>query len=321
MYQRRYWLGFLILIVLASAGCNNIGENPPTGTPDLQATIDAAVAATATAQVEAGVSDEYYEMTEEELATMIAAYAEESLTASEEASQAVDEAAQDGTITKEEQEHIEMVVSDAEQAVADTDEAIYAYYWLYGELADETLSLFEEIEDDIDELSALTLELVELLDEVDQALGNGLEVAQETIEQMQSTASQIQSNVGNWQGKGEAWVAALQAELEQRASLLSEIQPSEVAGNRREALLSAFGYVDAVREALADKKLTSPELSDITQLGVNAMASLDAFGGPQLQNLSGNIDAISTQLARGQISAAQSGLGALETALGSRPSR
>jgi hypothetical protein len=125
MYQRRFLIGFLILIVLTSAACNPIGESPPTETPDLQATIDAAVAATATAQVEAGISDEYYEMSEEELATMIADYAEESLAASDEASQAVNEAAQDGTITVEEQENLEMVVSEAEETVAVTEEAIY----------------------------------------------------------------------------------------------------------------------------------------------------------------------------------------------------
>ena len=53
----------------------------------------------------------------------------------------------------------------------------------------------------------------------------------------------------------------------------------------------------------------------------NASTSLNAQVGPQLQQLSGSINDITAQLARGQTPQAQANLGNLETFLGSLPSK
>ena len=87
------------------------------------------------------------------------------------------------------------------------------------------------------------------------------------------------------------------------------------------ALQVAFDYVDAVRQSLADRSISPEEMANIAQLGANAAASLEARGGAALQRLSGSINDITGQLARGQVPQAQAGLGSLESALGSRPSR
>jgi len=108
--------------------CNPFGGNTPSETPDLHATVDAAVSATSTVRADTGISDEYFEMSEEELALMIAEYAKESVRVSEEACVAVDKTTEDGKITKEEQENLEMVVSDDEGSVAGTEDVIYSFY-------------------------------------------------------------------------------------------------------------------------------------------------------------------------------------------------
>ena len=74
-------------------------------------------------------------------------------------------------------------------------------------------------------------------------------------------------------------------------------------------------------QSLADNTISSAELANIAQLGANASASLNAQGGPQLQQLSGSINDITAQLARGQAPQAQANLGNLEASLGSLPSK
>jgi hypothetical protein len=97
------------------------------------------------------------------------------------------------------------------------------------------------------------------------------------------------------------------------------VQATEIATNRVEALQSAAQYVESVRSALADQYISPQELSAIAQSGANASAGLEAYGGAQLQNLVASIDALTAQLARGQWPQAQLNLGALESALPSRP--
>jgi hypothetical protein len=330
----------LIFVFLVSLACSVSGGEeslePATATPDTQATVDAAIAATATAQaafqdqvdtaVEATITampppQDHSEVSEEELATQIDQAVDEAAAASEQASTAAAEASSDGAISQEEYEELAQYVSDLEYAIALAEELIYAYYDLYGELASETLYLLEELEGDLDELAAVATELVEALIAVEDALGAGLEVAVEVIEQLESGAANLEDKLTNLPGKSDNWLQALGAELEARSDNFTDFEPTEIAGNRKDALLSAFDYIDAVRDSFADSKFTLSELSNIAQLGANAQASLEAQGGPQLQKLGDNINDITSQLARGQMPQAMEGLGQLEGALGQRPSR
>ncbi|MBU0705204.1 MAG: hypothetical protein KKC18_15245 [Chloroflexi bacterium] len=324
------------LLVGAVMACNTAA---PTATPDTQATIEAAVSATAVAQnsvqatIDAAVqatsaaaspptpAAEYVTMTEEELATLIDQAVVEATAASEECGAATAEVTADNTITQEEVDEVVVYVAGTEEAIAYAEELIYAYYDLYGELATETLVLLQAIEQDLAALSDEAAAINDALQEVNTALEQGLTLAEETITQLESAAQAASTKAAEIQVQNQEWIQDLQVELENRAATALAIQPDNVAADRRAAILSAFDYVDAVREGLADNKISRAELAHIAQLGANASAGLNAHGNPPLQRLSGSINDITGQLARGQASRAQTSLGSLESALGTRPSR
>lgn len=72
---------------------------------------------------------------------------------------------------------------------------------------------------------------------------------------------------------------------------------------------------------MADKKISPDEFSKIAQLGVKAKGSLQAGGGPELQGLSGSIDKLTSQLARGEWPAAGGSLDGFGRSLPTRPGR
>jgi hypothetical protein len=334
---------FTLLLVVLSVSCSGPAINePPAPTPDTQATVDAAIAGTATAQVEFETqveqaveatvtampteeevlpppAEEYATYSEEELATEVDSAVDEAVIAYDEAENTINEAAEDGTITQEEYDEIDLYIDDLYYALELADELIYAYYGYYGELAEDTLYLLEEIEGDLDELYTFADDVVDILVDVEAALDTGIEVAQETINQLIETGEVAQARRDELIDTAPTWIAGLQTEIEGRVTDLQSIAPSEIPANRADALLATFDYVDAVRAALLDQKINLQELANIAQLGANAMAGLESFGGPQMKNLSGNIGDITSQLAGGQVPQALSGLGSLEGALGARP--
>jgi hypothetical protein len=342
------------LCILSTLGCGTLQPSP---TPDVQATIDAAIEATSTvgaavqATIDAAVAAtgtanaspeatveptvqtaatvaptptpaaEYVAMTEEELAALIDQAAAEAAAATQECSTATAQATADDTVTPDEAEAVEVYVSDAEEAIAYAEELINAYYALYGDLAMETLYALDEIEEDLvlmaDYLSTMNV----ALEEIDTLLAQGLALAEETLTQLDTAAETANSVAAGIQAQSQTWLQNLHADLENRTSTALGIQPNNVATDQLGALQSAFDYVDAVRNALGDNKISQTELSGIAQLGANASASLDAHGGIALQQLSGSISDITGQIASGQIPQAKANLGGLESALGSRPSR
>ena len=342
----------ITLLLVAAVACG--GATTPAATPDVQATVDAALAdaLAATGTAEAGVQatigaaveatadamstavaaptavpvTEYADATEEELAAAVDEAVAEAAAASGEcanaASSAVTEgAAADDVISPEEVEAVETYVVDAEEAIAYAEELIYLYYDLYGELAIDTVELLLAIEDDLAVLADEVAAIDDVLQEIDAALDQGLALTEETITQLETAAWEAFGKADAVQAQNQAWADALQAEIESRVQAMLAIQPDSVPGNRQEAILSAFEYVDAVREGLADDKISPAELANIAQLGANASAGLIAHGGPQLQGLAGSIGGITGQIAGGQIPQARASLGTLESALGDRPSR
>jgi hypothetical protein len=335
MYQKLSLSILLLIMGFSLAACGGAGNNEPK--PDTQATIDAAIAATATtqadidAQVEAAVEAtvtamptvddpaDYGELSEEELALLIEGHVDDTMVAAEDLNTYTAETTSDGEITLEEAEDIDVYIADLEDAITETEELIYLYNDVYGELATETLYLLSEVEDDLQELAEVAVVMVELLIEVEEALAGGAEVAVEVIQQLDAAVVTVQEKLPELQAKRDAWMTGHQTEIETLILEFQNLVPAEVAGNRREALLSAFDYVDAVRSGLEDRQLNLTELRNIAQLGANAQAGLDQYGGPKLNDVSGNIGNITNQLARGQNSLALGGLGQLEGALGARP--
>lgn len=328
----------LILALLAS-GCGGAAQPASQSTPDVQATVDAGVQATAAAQaamqatIDASVQAtaqaigtpaptvEYVTMTEEELAALIDEAVAEAIAASSETTQATTQATSDNTVTAEEVEYIYGYYYPAYEDLYYALELIYAYEEYYGELAEETLELIYAFEDDL-LLMAESLEAINTtLIAINSSLEQGLALAEETITQLNTAAQAMQTQAGEIQAQAQTWYTSLQTELEARTQKYLGMQPQEIAADRTAALQSAFDYIDTVRLSLQDKKLSKEELANISQLGANAFASLQAQGGPQLEQFSGKISEIIGMLARGQVPTAQFSLGEFEKSLPQRPAR
>jgi hypothetical protein len=309
-------------------------EATQTAEADLAAAVDAAVEATGTAEAEltATASTAVQEqptavpveappptptvdtstLSEEELAALIDAAVAEAVAATEAATTAMDAAASDGTITYDENVTVEVVLVGAEEAIALAEALIVAYDDIYGAYASETLGTLEEIEEDLNTIA----EGIELMMQI---VEQGDEVASAAIEQILAAVEVADVSAAEIQAQSEGWLEALQAELENRAAAALAVQATEIASDRQGAIQSALNYVETVRSSLADNAISQSEMSAIALAGKNASASLGAQGGPQLQNLAGSIDALTAQIARGELPQAKGSLGALESSVPRRP--
>lgn len=335
-------LSLLVILTIACRTSTPAAEPSamPTDTPDVQATIDAAMAATSTAlagvqaTVDTAVSStseampptptpgptvEYMEMTEEELEAMINQAVNEAVATTEQASTATSDATADETVTSEEAEVVEVYVAGAEEAIAYAEELIGVYYDLYGELAVETIELLLAAEDDLEEMATAMIEIAELLIAIEDDLSQGIALAEETVLQLENAAQQAVTNLAQVQSQVRSWAQNVQVERENRAAAIANIQPDNVPVDRLATLATGFQFVDQVRAALGDNKLSRDELNSIGQLSANLSAGLLAHGGAQFEGLSGKLSEITAQLARGQVPHARDGLGDFEASLGQRP--
>ena len=290
-----------------------------TADAETQAAAEAAAQATNVAAPTPTPAAEYVTMTEEEMAALIDQSVTAAVAAMETASAATTDAAADSTLTAEETEVVELYVMAAEEAIAVAEELINAYYGLYADLAYETLYLLEDIEDDLATMSEYAVLIASVLETNSETIEQGLALAEETITQLQDTAQLAYTVASEAHAQSQDWRTNLSSELDSRAANALAVPPNRVAADGLGALVSAFEFVDGTRGALGDNRITESELANIAQLGANASASLEAHGGPQLQQRSGSIDDITQEIARGQWSQARTGLGDLEKSLGSRP--
>jgi hypothetical protein len=290
-----------------------------TAQADLQATVDAAAAATRAAEPESTPAAEYVAMSEEELATLIDQAVNEATAASQQYSTAATEAAADDALTAEEIDELQIYVSGAEEAIALAEELIEAYDDLYGELAAETLDLSVALEEDLSVLAENAAAMEALLEKVDTALQQGEQLAQATIAQLQTAAQKTSANAAQIQAQAHTRIEQHQGGLQDRVAGVLAVQPDDVAADPQAALQGAFEYVDTVRQALGDDKVSDAELAQIAQLGANASAGLSVQGGPRLQPLLATIDDITGQVACGELAQATASLQRLEALLDSQP--
>ncbi|MBT3392012.1 MAG: hypothetical protein HN413_16560 [Chloroflexi bacterium] len=335
MSRKQLSVLILIALVFTSLACS-LSSLTGGQAEDTQATIDAAIAATSTAQAELEaqinqtadeavdeamqeLEEEYLLMTEEEFNQAIDEAITEATTATEQTVYYVEEASSDGTLTQEEIEQIEYYAYYADDLIYMTEELIYAYYGLYAELAYETIYLLEAVEDDLSQMAAAMTEITNLTVAAAETLAAGMEVRQETIDGIitaaQGTAENIQNIAPEWQ----SWADAIQGDRATRLQSVQEIAANFIPEDRLAALNETLNFADAVRNALGDYSISQIELFDIAQFGANAVAGLQAHGGPQLQDLAGNIGNITNNLALGQTPNALNNLGALEGSIRNVP--
>lgn len=266
----------------------------------LQATVDAAVAATVTAEQAAAEVP-----SEEEMAAEIDTAVEEVAVAAEEVVTTTSAAAADGTITTEEYDELAALLVDAAILLDYADYWVETYYWYYGDLAEETLVLLEELE-------TLLTYTEDNMDEIIALLEAGTELAGTALDSLETFAQNAEVAAAQLDGKSEEWQAQLVNWQQTRAGLALDTLPSQIPADRAAAIQEVRNYAAAVRSALEDQLVSASELQNIAQLGANAVAGLESQGGLALQSLAGNIDQLTQMAALGQFSQLAGGLGNLE---------
>jgi hypothetical protein len=293
----------------------------PTSLPTISAAAKPPTAAPGVAGAPSPTPVNTVTLSEEELAALIDQSVAKAVAATQASSSATSSATADGTLTTQELAALLIYAANADRAIAYAEELINSYYGLYAELAAETIAVLQAIEQDLSAMSASVDALNATLAEINKTLAQGVAIAEQTIAKLNTAAKTASDKAAQAQAKAQSWAKGLPSTLDKRAAAALGVKPTQVATDRQGALLSAFDYVDAVRQATGDNKLSKSELTQIAQLGANASAGLKAQGGPGLQTASGSIDKLTGQLARGQVPQAKAGLGSLESSLGARPSR
>jgi uncharacterized phage infection (PIP) family protein YhgE len=206
------------------------------------------------------------------------------------------------------------------------EELVYEYYDLYADLAEEMIGELNAIEQELAQMNDTLTQISTSLDEINTTLSQGLAVAEESIAQLESAAQQAQTNAQELQAQAQDMLSTLQLDQEGRLQDISQIQPDSIPGDRIAAFQSGFTFIDSARAALGDDKLSRDELLNLAQLGANAQAGFQNFGGaggltggPDLSQFSGKFSEITGQFARGQIPQARASLDGFETSLGQRP--
>ena len=310
-----------------------------------QATVDTAVQATASAQKyhEAAIDSavqatlaalptptpyaETVTMSEAELAALIDQAVTMAVAATQASAAAATQAVADDAVTPEEAIAVAVALAGAEEAITYTNDLISAYYDLYAELATETIGTLQAVEETLTVMAENSAAINATLGEINTVLQEGLALAEETITQLEAAAQDAQTTAAEAQSQVDGLVETLQTELENRATAALSVQPNSIANDRQAAYQSALDFLGAVRQSLNDDKISAAELANIAQLGANASASLEAQGGPQLQQFAGSIDNITALIARGDVAQVIALMETLETSLAavppipSRPSR
>ncbi len=342
-----------VLSVFALAGmilaCGS--QPPPTASPDV---VNTAIAQTQQAQALAqatvnsttltampttpdtptpGATVEYVNLTEEELAALIGEAVAEAVAATEQATTAVTYTTTDDAMTSEEVVYVYDYYYYADYYVEYAEDLMAEYYTLYSDLATDMMTELGAIESELSQLNDTLTSIDSSLQEINNSLQQGLAVAEESIAQLESAAQQAQVNAQELQTQAQDMISVLQTEQQTRVDQLSQIQPNNIPTDKIAALQSAFEFVDFANTAMSDNKLSRDELNNLTQLGKNAQAGLQQFGGAgggglgagradvDLTQFSGKFDEITTQFARGQMPQARGNVNQFESSLGSRPRR
>ena len=331
----------LLLVSLLFSACNTSQAAntdvetgiPPELTTSIQATVDAGIAATSTAQMQImGVTTETIlatmtaiptqavpppdEISEEELAQLFDKTVNEAIYYASQLETATNESTADNFLTEDEFEllmkYYGLSQSEMEYALSLAE----MYLEIYCDLGEETVDLLYKVAEDLENLSSMSDEAMELIFLLENILANGGTIASEDVSTFLQYSHQyvdLQTILEKHAGE---WITALQGDLAVRANEYLQIQPSKVAGNRLEALIMASDYVTSVQNALGDGFLSNSELNNIAQLGANVEASFEYLNLPNMNNISGSINNITSNLARGQLPTAAANLGQLEGLVG-----
>jgi hypothetical protein len=327
-------------VVVTATGIKAAALPAAAATPNTQATVNAAIAATEQARtviqatvgaaVQATVGAlpptatpapavEAATYTQEELEAMINDAVNQAVAATTQATAATTQATADQAMTTDEAQTAQVYVDGAEQAIAFANELMVAYSQVYGDLASEALTEMSQVEQDLETMAAGIATLSTTLQEVNTTLQQGQALAQGTIDQLNATAQAANANLEQTQAQLQAFQQKAQTGRDNLANQIAAIQPDNVPADLQATLAAAFAFTDLAHGALGDGKLDRSELLQLGQLGANVSAGFNMHGGPKMQGLSGNVNQITQQLSLGQGPRARQSLGNFENSLGQRP--
>jgi len=314
----------------ATPSTNEVVNTAVAGTQQAQAlaqaTVNASVLTAMPATPTAGPTVEYTTLTEEELATLIDQAVTEAVTAVEQTTTAVTTTTSDDTVTSEEVTYVYDYYYYADYYVEYADELLNEYYNLYADLAEEMIVELNGIETELTQMNGTLSSIDSSLQQINSTLEQGLAVAEETINQLERAAQTAQTDAQELKTQARDMMSTLQLDQEGRLQDLSQIQPNNIPTDRIGSLQTAFDFLDASKLAMGDNKLSRDELTTLAQLGANAQAGFQTFGGnagipggPDLSQFTGKFSEITGQLARGQMPQARGNLDTFEHSLGNPP--
>jgi len=312
----------------------------PTLTPNVQATVDAAIAATSQAQlvaqttVNAAVASTVVAMpptatpvppvaadtlSEEEMEAMITEAVNQAVAATTQATSATAQTTSDDTLTADEIAYMEVYVMAANQAILYAEQLLTAYSQVYGDLAYAALDEVNQIEQELASMSSSISTLDSTLDAVNTTMQQGQALAEDTINQLETAAQAASANLPHTQEQVKNWQQHTDKGREDRANQIGSIQPNNVPTDLQSTIRDAFSFVDQINVAFGDGKFNMDELTQIAQLGANISAGFSKHGGIKMQGMSGKVNDITMNLARGQFPKAHGGAADFEKGLGQRP--
>ncbi|MBI3914558.1 MAG: hypothetical protein HY327_10305 [Chloroflexi bacterium] len=259
-------------------------------------------------------------MTEQELAALIDQAVQEAVAATTTTTTQTTTSTADGTLTTQEAQALQAAVATSQTEISQALALAQAYYDLYAQISTETLAALQAIETDLNSMAASMATMATSLEQINQTLQQGLTLAQSTITQLQNTANQAKTTAQNAQTKAKSWESQVKAELDKRANTALATKPTNIPADLRGTTQAVSTYIDTVRSAVGDNKISKNELSAISGAGANAVAGLNKLGGAQFSGLATAINGTTQQIARGETQKAKSSLGGLEQSARSLPS-
>jgi hypothetical protein len=259
-------------------------------------------------------------LSEEELDALIDQAVKEAVAATTTASTATSTYAADGTLTTQEVAAMTTAVTTAQTEISQALALMNSYYSLYSQVSTETLNTLKAIEQDLNAMATSMNSMAQSLAQISATLSQGLTLATNTVTQLQSYATQASQAAANAQTKVKNLSATAQAELDKRTNAALNTKPTNVPVDLKGTVQSVSTYLDTVKLALGDNKLSQAELQSISVAGANATAGLKQFGGTDGLKVSESINNLTKQLARGELPKAKTSLSSLEVSAKSLPS-
>ena len=289
-----------------------------------QATVNSSVLTAMPATPTPGPTVDYVTLTEEELAALIDQAVAEAIAATEQTTTNVYYVTEDDAITTEEVAYVYDYYYYADYYVEYAEDLIDEYYALYSDLAYEMIAEMNAIEAELNQMNDTLSSIDQSLQQISSTLDQGLALAEETIAQLETAAQTAQANAQALQSQAQDMMSTLQLDQQNRLNQISQIQPNNIPTDKLTALQSAFSFLDFANSALSDNKLSRDELTNLMQLGKNAQAGFQKFGGadalgPDMTQFAGKFDEIGQQFARGEINHGRENLNGFEASLGNRP--